>query len=300
MADLIALVLATIAGGYALRKGGLLPDEAGKHLNQLVFYLTLPALIFNALHRAELQWSLLWMPLIAWGTCLLGLGLGWITGKLLRLADRSLGSWMLAIAFANTTFFGYPIIEGFFGPHHLTLAIFYDLLGATLAVNTIGALVASHLSGGSLRPTEQLGRLLRFPPLWGLVLGLGLHGVAVPPLVEHLLDRIGGLTTPLIMLSIGLSLQFRHATKEWPLTLAASLMRLLLVPAIVWFVLARLGLPTDYQQAAVMQAAMPTMLYSFSLALLFGLEIPLVINTIVASIVLSFATLPLWHWLLVR
>ncbi|HEY9856606.1 MAG TPA: AEC family transporter [Stenomitos sp.] len=300
MPDLIVLVVATISGGYLLRKLGLLPEDAAKHLNLIVFYLTLPALIFNALHRAELQWSLLWMPLIAWATCLLGLALGWASGKLLRLSDRSLGSWMLAIAFANTTFFGYPIIEGFFGQHHLTLAIFYDLLGATLAVNTIGALVGSRMSGGTLRPGEQLTRLLRFPPLWGLVLGLGLHGLVVPPLVEHLIDRLGGLTTPLIMLSIGLSLQFRHATKEWPLTLAASFARLVLIPAIVWLVLGRLGLPVAFQQAAVMQSAMPSMLYAFSLALLFGLEIPLVINTIVASIVLSFVTLPLWHWILVR
>lgn len=300
MADLIALVLVMVASGYALRKLELLPEEAARHLNQIVFYLTLPALIFMALHQAELHWSLLWMPLIAWATCFLGLGLGWLSGKALRLPDRTLGSWMLAIAFANTTFFGYPIIEGFFGRHHLTLAIFYDLLGATLAVNTVGALVASSTSGGSLRPHEQLGRLLRFPPLWALVLGLALHGVALPSMVGHLLDRLGGLTTPLIMLSIGLSLQFRHATKAWPLTLAATLTRLILIPAIVWGVLAALGLPPDFQQAAVMQAAMPSMLYAFSLALLFGLEIPLVINTIVASIVLSFVTLPLWHWLLVR
>lgn len=300
MADLVALVLAMVASGYGLRKLDLLPEEAARHLNQIVFFLTLPALIFNALHQAELRWSLLWMPLIAWGTCLGGLALGWGTGKLLRLPGRSLGSWMLAIAFANTTFFGYPIVEGFFGKHHLTLAIFYDLMGATLAVNTVGALVASHASGGSLRPGEQLGRLLRFVPLWGLVLGLGLHGVAVPPLLGHLIERVGALTTPLIMLSIGLSLQFRHATRDWPLTLAATFMRLILVPALVWGALCLMGLPVDYRQAAVMEAAMPTMLYGFSLALLFGLELPLILNTIVASIILSFATLPVWHWLLAR
>ena len=300
MTDLIVLVVVTIAGGYGLRKLGLLPEDAAKHLNTIVFYLTLPALIFNALHRAELHWSLLWMPLIAWGTSLLGLGLGWASGKLLKLPDRTLGSWMLAIAFANTTFFGYPIIEGFFGTKHLTLAIFYDLLGATLAVNTVGTLVASGTGGSKLKLGAQVQHLLRFPPLWGLALGLALHGLALPGTVEHVLDRLGSLTTPLIMLSIGLSLQFRHASRGWPLTLAATGMRLILIPALAWGILALLGLPIAYQQAAVMQAAMPTMLFAFSLALLFGLEIPLLINTIVASILLSFVTLPLWHWLLVR
>ncbi len=300
MADLVALVLAMIAGGYALRKLGLLPEDAARHLNLIVFYLTLPALIFSALHRSELQWSLLWMPLVAWAACLLGLAIGWLTGRLLRLDDRTLGSWMLAIAFANTTFFGYPIIEGYFGTRHLTLAIFYDLLGATLAVNSAGALVAAKLGGGPVRTRELFGRLLRFPPLWGLVLGLGLHGVALPATLGNLLERIGDLTTPLIMLSIGLSLQFRHAARQWPLTLGATALKLVVMPALVWGLVLALGLPTDFRQAAVMEAAMPTMLYAFSLALLFGLELPLVLNTIVASIVLSFLTLPLWHWLLIR
>lgn len=300
MADLIALVLVMIASGYGLRKLGLLPGDAAKHLNTIVLYLTLPALIFNALHRAELHWSLLWMPLIAWGACLFGLGLGWATGKLLKLPDRTLGSWMLAIAFANTTFFGYPIIEGYFGKEHLTLAIFYDLLGATLAVNTVGTFVASSTGGSQLRLGAQVRHLLRFPPLWGLVLGLALHGLPVPGAVAHMLDRIGSLTTPLIMVAIGLSLQFRHITQDWALTLAATGMRLVLIPAVVWGALALLGIPVAFQQAAVMEAAMPTMLFAFSLALLFGLEIPLLVNTIMASILLSFVTLPMWHWLLVR
>lgn len=300
MADLVPLVLLMLTGGYALRKLGLLPAEAAKHLNLIVFHLTLPALIFSALHRAELHWSLVWMPLIAWGACLLGLGLGWLTGKLLRLSDRMLGSWMLAIAFSNTTFFGYPIIEGYFGSHHLTLAIFYDLLGATLAVNTVGMLVASRTSGGTSNLGEQVARLLRFPPLWGLVLGLALHPLALPGTVEQLLEQVGGLTTPLIMLSIGLSLQFRQATRDWPLTLAASGMRLIVVPAIVWGLLLVLGMPRDFTQAAVMEAAMPAMLYAFSLALLFGLEVTLILNSIVVTIVLSFLTLPMWYGLLVR
>lgn len=300
MADIVGLVLAMIAGGYVLRKLGLLPEAAAKHLNVIVFHLTLPALIFSALHRSALHWSLAWMPLVAWAACLGGLGIGWLTGKLLRLDDRTLGSWMLSIGFANTTFFGYPIIEGYFGTHHLTLAIFYDLLGATLAVNTAGLLVASRFGGGKVGMGELIGRLLRFPPLWGLILGLGLHGLALPPALDRLIEEIGSLTTPLIMLSIGLSLQFREATRQWPLTLGATAMRLLLMPALVWGLVAMLGLPEDFRQAAVMEAAMPAMLYTFSLALLFGLELPLVLNTIVASIALSFLTLPLWHWILVR
>ena len=61
-----------IVAGYVLRKSGLVRPETTKDLNQIVFYLTLPPLIFLALHRTQLAWQMLAMPLIAWVVTLTG------------------------------------------------------------------------------------------------------------------------------------------------------------------------------------------------------------------------------------
>ena len=45
---------------------------------------------------------------------------------------------------------------------------------------------------------------------------------------------------------------------------------------------------------------MPTMFYSLTLALVFGLRVNLTVNAIMFSTVAAFATLPLWRLLLSR
>jgi predicted permease len=141
-------------------------------------------------------------------------------------------------------------------------------------------------------------RLATLPPLWALALGLALHGAPLPAAVDHVLDRIGVSTVPLMMLSIGMSLEVRHWRRDLGLVGVVTAARLLLVPAAIYGLTAALHLPPEWRRVAVIQSAMPTMFFSLTLALLFRLQVDLVVNVIVLSTVSSFVTLPLWHWLL--
>lgn len=300
MVDVLLFFIVMVSAGYVLRRAGLMQPETAKDLNNVVFYLTLPPLIFLALHGASLSVSMLVLPAIAWALSLFVLGAAFAVAKLLKLPRRVAGAFILAVGFANTTFLGYPIIQGFYGTGHLTLAILFDLLGATMAVNTLGVLVASSTGEGTMRMAAIARRLLGFPPIWALVAGLALHGVALPGAIESLLKNLGSLTTPLIMLALGLSLQFRHWRAHLPLVGMVAVGRLVLLPIVGLGIARLLGLPTAYEQVVVMQSAMPTMFYSLTLAMVFGLESTLVVNAIMVTTVLSFATLPLWHVLLAR
>jgi hypothetical protein len=240
------------------------------------------------------------LPAIAWALSFVAVGGAFAVAKLLKLPRHVTGAFVLAVGFANTTFLGYPIIQGLYGTAHLTLAILYDLLGATMAVNTLGVLVASTTGEGTMSPGAIARRLLGFPPIWALVAGLALHGVALPGPIETLLKNLGMLTTPLIMLALGLSLQFRHWRAHLPLVGLVAVGRLVVLPLVGLAVAHLVGLPKDFLQVVTMQAAMPTMFYSLTLAMVFGLESTLVVNAIMVTTVLSFLTLPLWHVLLAR
>jgi malate permease and related proteins len=299
MLEVLVFFVAMVAAGYVLRRTGLVRAEAAKDLNQAVFYLTLPPMIFLALHDAALAPAMLALPAVAWGLSFAAVGLGLLGARAIGLPADKAGAFVLALGFANTTFLGYPIIQGFYGTQHLTFAIFYDLLGATLAVNTVGVVVAAAYGGGQADVKSIARRLAQFPPIWALILGLALHGVPLPPLAEGLLRRLGELTTPLIMLALGLTLQFRHWRQDLGLVGLVATVRLAVLPAIALAVTRLLHLPVPYQQAVVLQAAMPTMFYSLTLAMVFGLDATLVVNAIMVTTLLSFATLPLWHALLI-
>jgi predicted permease len=298
MGTVLIFFVAMVGAGYLLRRLGLVRLEAAKDLNQLVFYVTLPPLIFMAMHGARLDLTMAALPALGWGMSFASLGLALLLARVLRLPREQLGAFMLAMGFANTTFLGYPLIQGFYGEGHLTLAILYDLLGTTLAVNTLGVAVASAAGGAPASPSAIARRLLLFPPIWALVLGLVCHRLPLHPVLTELLQRLGDLTTPLIMFALGLSLQFSHWRKHIGLVGLVAVGRLLVLPAIALVVTRLMGLPVAYQQAVVLQAAMPTMFYSLTLAMVFGLETTLVVNAIMVTTVLSVATLPLWHVLL--
>jgi len=299
MLELIASVSFFIGAGYLLRRLGLARAEAATDLNVLVFNVTLPALVFVALHRAELSWSMLLLPAIALVYSVLGTLGAWTTCRALALDRPVYGALIIACAFGNTTFLGYPVVQGFLGEAGLTLAVLYDLIGATVATNTLAVLVAARFgTNHDARAGDSLRRLLLYPPMWALALGLGLHGTQIPAMIEHLAQHVGQATSPLIMCSIGLSLRASTLRQNWRLVSLAVVLRLAVLPALMLAVLYATGLRFDYVQVCVLQAAMPTMFYSLTLALVFGLDKAFAVNAIMASTVLSFATLPLWYLIL--
>lgn len=298
MLELLLFVLVTVGAGYGLRKAGLVRPEAAKDLNAVVFHLTLPALLFLAVYHTPLGWSLLSLPALAWLTVLFGMGLGWGLGRVLKLPPAAMGALVLGVAYGNTTFLGYPVIEGFYGREHLGYAIFFDQLGNTLAINTIGTYVASRLGQQEASFGASLKRLLFFPPMWALALGIALHGTPLPAAAVGLLEKVGAITVPVMMVTLGMSLQFRHWREDLGLVAIAAACRLVAIPLFAWGAAKAIGMPLAYQQAAVMEAAMPTMFYGLTLALLFNLRLTLVVNTIMVTTLLSFVTLPLWRWLL--
>lgn len=287
-----------VLAGLLFCRLGLVRREASRDLNQLVLNLCLPPLIFLALHTAQLEGTYAVMPLLAWGTILAGLGLAWMLGRILKLPGKKTMAVSLLMAFGNTTFLGYPLVSAFYGPSHMPPAILFDQLGTWVAINTVGLLLVGRAAGTALQPADMLRKLLSFPPFWALLLGLAWHDTALLPWLESLLRRIADLTIPLIMFSLGLSLRLARWRQDWQLVLLATLVKLGLIPLALLGATKLFGISPLLQQASVFQAAMPSMFYSLSLAILFGLEIELVVSGIMASTMLSLATLPLWHAIL--
>lgn len=302
MTSLALLVAFWLVAGFGLRRAGLVRPEMAGDVTQLVLWATLPPLIVTALHGVHFAGVDLAMPALAWGLSLATLALTHLLARRLRLSPQRAGAFALATTFANTTFLGYPLIAGFFPPPapHLPLAILYDQLGATFAINTIGAAYAS--TAGGEPPTARLvfGRLLRFPPLWGLVAGLLLKDASFPAPLWTLLTGVGGLTIPLMLLCMGLTMRLESWREGGALVLLASVIKLGVLPFAMWGAVLALHLPAPHVQAAVLEAAMPTMFYALALAITFRLDVTLVINTIVFSTLVAFATVPGWHWVLGR
>lgn len=287
--------------GFLLRGFGLLTPLWVKRLNWAALNLTLPALLIASLHRSPpLEARLLWLPFASWLTLLVGCVLGYVL--LLRVWDlspRQAGSLFLPALMGNTTFVGYPAVSALLGDPGLLRAIFFDQLANGIFFATVGVAVAQWAGAGSRIPASTLAkRVLLFPPLWGLVIGFMLKGISLPEPIFTVLDGLGAVTVPFFLLGLGASLTLTGWRETFGGAMGVSLVKLLLLPLLGLVVFRWVPLDPLDLQVATLQAAMPSGLFSVSLAIAYQLDEKLVVNAVALCLLLSALTLPFWAWFL--
>lgn len=287
--------------GVMLKAVGLLTTHRVQRLNWVALNVTLPALLIVSLHRSPaLDASLLWLPLASWLTLLVGCILGYVgLLKIIKLPPREAGSLFLPALMGNTTFVGYPALSALLGDAGLLRAIFYDQLANGIFFATAGVAIAQWAGAGSRIPAMTLlKRVLAFPPLWGLIIGFVIKGMALPEPLFTGLGWLGAVTVPFFLLGLGASLTLVGWQRTLPGALVVCAVKLVLLPLIGIVLYRALRLPPIDLQVATLQAAMPSGLFSVSLAIVYKLDSQLVVNAVALCLVLSAVTLPLWAWLL--
>ncbi|MNR89827.1 Membrane transport protein [compost metagenome] len=287
--------------GAVLKGVGVLTPPRVQRLNWTALNVTLPALIIVSVHRSPpLDARLLWIPLASWLTLLAGCLLGYVVLlKLMKLPPCEAGSLFLPALMGNTTFVGYPAVSALLGDAGLLRAIFYDQLANGIFFATAGVAIAQWASAGSrIAPSILVKRVLTFPPLWGLLIGFLAKGMAIPEPLFTVLDWLGSVTVPFFLLGLGASLSLAGWRQTLPGALAVSAAKLVILPMIAYGIHRALHLPPIDFQVSTLQAAMPSALFSVSLAIVYKLNTPLVVNSVALCLLLSAVTLPFWAWLL--
>ncbi len=284
------------AGWRLLRPAGLEGDQTRRVLTAVVYYLFLPALILKLMSRAELGGESLRISLF--GFSVMGLGgmfaAAYVFGR--RLPPAQAGAVWLAVTFPNVTFLGLPVLLETFGDWAALLVIQLDLFSFTPAVLTLGVSVARAL--GCKNENQPVNALLRVPPLWAAAVAVGanLAGWQWPAWLSNLFDLLAQGVTPLMLLSLGLALEWPRAGQRfWPHVLPVVVLRLLLLPLVATFLVERLGFAGVEAAALVMEAGMPSMLFGIVLCDRFGLDSRLYALLVTVTTLLAVVTLPLWY-----
>ena len=282
------------------RPGDIEPDLLRRGLSSLVYHLLLPALVLGVLWQAPLGSQSLWIVFLAFSGVLFGLGLGWLSCRIWHLRPAVTGAVILAAAFPNATYLGLPVLEATLGTWSRAVAIQYDLFACTPLLLSAGVLIARHY-GHKAQHERFLRGLFKVPPLWAalLALGLNLAGVEQPALLEEWLLRLGQGVSLLMLLALGMSLQWDNSRwKTLPTLLPVLLIQLLLTPALVWLLGSGSDLEPRVLQAVVLEAAMPSMVIGIVLCDRFGLDTTLYATTVTVTTAASLLSLPLWFgWL---
>lgn len=299
--DAFALIISTLALGMLFARLKVLPDNSADVLNRIVLYLCLPAAVLTYVPRLHPDASLAGLILTPWLLAAVVWGILALLQLRVKFRRDEYAVLFLCLTLGNTSFVGYPMIRALLGDEALPYAVIYDQFGTFVMLSTVGLYILARYGGDHAPSTRQiLSRIMKFPPLWALLVGFTLMPETPPHWIASALKSLADAMLPLVMLAVGFSLRLRLPRDEIrSLTLGLTL-KLLLLPALAWPLSLLFGLQGDMLRANVLESAMPPMITAAALAISHNLAPRLAAAMVGYGILFSLALLPAWAWILQR
>jgi len=282
--------------------GGYTDRQVRTILSAGVYYLFLPALVLRVIWQAPLGIATLQIAFVAALGVLVSLAAAWPLMRLLRAPAAVIGACLLAAAWPNATYLGLPVLVAVFGELGRSTAIQYDLFACTPLLLTLGVLIARHYGRSDAQQHQDglLPSLMRVPPLWTAIFAVALNASAMPmpAFIEGALVMLGNAVVPLMLVNLGLSLQWRSLHwRQLPFLLPVVVVQLGLMPAVVWASATAIGIHSPLLHAVVLEAALPAMVLGLVICDRHELDTGVYAAAVTLTTALSLITLPLWDGL---
>ncbi len=279
------------------------PDALRQAVNRLVLYILVPAFLLTAIWSIDVE-TLDWHAPAVLGAGVIGsLFVGMFAYGFFKIDQRTKGALILSCAFANVACFGASLFTK--NSHEIDAEGLLLVGGAMTACTVVAGSILAGWYGAagknSFAFVRSVGALLRLPPVWALVAGVGLqyYEVDIPYWVRDSADLLAAGITGLLILSVGLALRFPKGNEIGPI-LPAVAIKLVVPPLLVFFLIEALGssFKSDLGPTVITVGSFPTQLLVLTLADRFKLDCAVVALVVVVNTALSFWTMPLiYGWL---
>ena len=282
-AELVSIVapIYLIAGlGFGWARSSRSYDQT--FVTGIVMNIGAPALVFARLSNLEMEPDVLITMVLA---TLASLVAFFAIGSLvLRLAGLSLPTYLGTVVFGNSGNMGLPLCYFAFGDEGLAFGVCFFATTA-IAHYTVGQWVWS--GKASLREVNT-------PLTWAVAAAVVVLALDVP--VPLWLDRttsvLGGLTIPLMQLSLGVSLARLELT-DIPRTFALAVLRLGMGFGVGVVLSGLFGLEGVARGVLILDCAMPAAVFNFMMAEKYGRSPSETASVVVLSTLIAFVTLPI-------
>lgn len=252
--------------GYLLAGRGWFTDASTILLARLVTVVTLPVYLFYTIRTSFTHDELIRLAsgaVLPFVSIVLTLAAALAAARLLKVPARRHGLFCCAFTFSNTIFIGLPVNLALFGPQAVPSVLLYYFANTVLFWTIGNSMIAAGGDGGHapLRGRATLKNILS-PPLLGFILGVTalLLYIPFPPFLERAAQSVGNLTTPLVLICLGVTLQGMalraiRPDRELVCVLAG---RFVLCPLLIYGLTAFFPVPELMRKVFVIQASLPT------------------------------------------
>jgi malonate transporter len=294
----LAPIFLVIAIGWAAKSFWLREDGLWRPIEQLAYYLLIPAFVVHDLYNADLAS----LPFSRMVIALLGAVL--IVAALLIALRPFLSRFLVQGDAGFTSVFQGSTRANFF----ITLAAAPVLLpadGAALAiiavafftvlVNVLSVLVLARWGTQGEADLGQLARkLITNPFILAAAAGLllSVSDIAIPRVIDSTVGLLAGAGVPVALLTAGAGLRLASIGVHLPGMLAASLAKLVLMPVIAVGLGLLLGLEASILALLVLFHSQPTATTSYVLARQMGGDHELMAATLTCQTLIAILTVP--------
>lgn len=269
MAILVNVILPVflVVGTSALMQTRLRLDI--RTLSRVAFYLFSPALVFDTLANSNVSGSEFGqMTTVLILTTLALWALGALVARLLHLEGPTRAAFLIAILIMNAGNYGLSVNLFAFGEAGLARASLY-FVGSALLSASLGVYLSAR---GRVTVRLALRRMISMPLLHATILGLvfNVGNLTVPETLAKAIHLLGQAAVPSMLLVLGVQLaeifQSRQRMVHLPALGAVTVLRLIVAPALAWFLAGLVGLNGLARDVSVLETAMPTAVMTTILA----------------------------------
>lgn len=289
----IASIFLLLLVGYGAKKAGVLKAKDEAVVNRILVYITMPAFIFSNTVGNPLTAEMAKIPVLGLVIQAAIIGLAWLAARAMRLDRKTAGALMIVSAFGNTGYLGYPVAKAAFpgDGHGILTAVLFDNFAMRIALITVGVAIATS-SAGDRFDWRSVTQLLRTPLVPAAVLGLAFRTYEMPLLISDTLEYLAAPTVPLSLLSLGLSVS-TGSVRKYPLAIAvAVVLKMGVFPLLMWLLLGLWGVKGTVGAAAMLEAAMPSAVFSGVISSQFGANGRFAAGAVFVGTLLSAVTIP--------
>ncbi len=306
-ASIVVSIFGLIGLGYLTVRIGLLSADVGEKLSDFVFTLAIPLLLFTTLAKADFHGVSPWR---IWAAYFVPLAVVWIVSDQMirRVFGRDARAGIVAGscgAYSNALLIGLPLMQVALGESGtvflvVIIAIHLPVLMLTSVFLNEWVVASEGSANGVASRREAFYRLavslVRHPILIGIVAGSvwRASGLAIPMVAAKVIDPLAASAGPLALFACGTALVNYGIARQIKPAIALSVLKLGLMPALVFVAARAIGLPPIGVAALTLTGACPAGVNTYLIAARLGTGQALASNSLLISTAAGVATVALW------
>lgn len=295
-------IFLTMILGWLFKKVGLMDDRFVSRMNKFVFQAALPVLLFEDL--ATVDFFEVWdtrFVLFCFLATLVSILLVWLGSCLLK--NRSIqGEFVQASYRSSAAILGIAFIQNIYGNSGMAPLM---IIGTVPLYNVMAVVVLSVMKPDRERLNaktvqDTLKGILTNPIILGIAAGMiwSLLKIPMPVILEKTVKNVAVLATPLGLMAMGASFEWKQAAGYLKPAVAASLIKLVVLAAVFLPVAVHMGFREEKLVAILVMLGSATTVSCFIMAKNMGHEGTLTSSVVMLTTLLSAFTLTAWLFLL--